>query len=258
MAGRCDVVEKELQFGFMGKYAGAALDRASRERKAKKVLAILEDSFGALESLSLLDIGCSTGFMSRQYAGSFKNVVAVDVDAPAVQFAARHNATDNLSYLEMDSQRLAFADASFDAVSCTHIYEHVPDPGALIWEIYRVLKPGGVCFFTAGNRFSLMEPHYRLPLLSVIPKPLAHLYLKLLGRGNHYYETHLSYWGLKQLVKAFVINDYTMDVVKQPLKYYAEDMIVPGSLKQVFVLAFLRCAYWLCPTYLWVLRKSPG
>jgi hypothetical protein len=122
-------------------------------------------------------------------------------------------------------------------------------------EIHRVLKPNGVCFFSAGNRFSLMEPHYRLPLLSVIPKPLAHLYLRAMGRGKHYYETHLSYWGLRRLTAGFELYDYTIKVAEMPNKFHAEDMLPSGSAKQKLALGIMQYAYWACPTYLWVLKK---
>jgi 2-polyprenyl-3-methyl-5-hydroxy-6-metoxy-1,4-benzoquinol methylase len=250
------VTKQSLQLGFSSTYASASFDREGRGRKAKKVLAILEDGLGRLESLTLLDIGCSTGFMCRHYAERFHTVVAVDVDEPALTFAQKSNSADNLMYLAMDSQKLAFTDASFDAVTCTHIYEHVPDPAALMREIHRVLKPNGVCFFSAGNRLSLMEPHYRLPLLSILPKWLAHIYLRLMQRGNFYYETHLTYWGLRKLVSHFELIDYTIKVVREPLRFSAEDMIAPGSIKQKIILATLAVFYWICPTYLWVLRRS--
>ena len=122
-------------------------------------------------------------------------------------------------------------------------------------EIFRVLRPGGICFFSAGNRLSYIEPHYRLPLLSVVPKFVAHRYLRMLGRGSHYYETHLTYWGLRQLVHRFDLEDYTLRVVADPGSILPTIWSVPGSLKQRLVLFTLRVAMWICPTYLWVLRK---
>jgi SAM-dependent methyltransferase len=122
-------------------------------------------------------------------------------------------------------------------------------------EIHRILKPGGICYFAAGNRVKFMEAHYRLPLLSVIPKWLGHIYVRLAGKAEKYYETHLSYWGLRKLVGAFEIVDYTKEVVRDPVKYSALDMVRPGSLKQKLSLAVLGAAYWCCPTYIWILRK---
>jgi 2-polyprenyl-3-methyl-5-hydroxy-6-metoxy-1,4-benzoquinol methylase len=249
------MAKAELQFGFSTLYREAAFDAAARERKGRKALAILEDCLGDLSAFEALDVGCSTGFMTRLYAMSFKTVVGTDVDEPAVRFAARHHVLPNLFWTVQDSQQLGFRDESFDAITCTHIYEHVPDASRLMEEIYRLLKPGGACFFSAGNRLSLIEPHYRLPLLSVIPKWLAHKYLRLAGRGDHYYENHRSLTGLRRLASRFELIDYTLNVVRDPERFHAEDLVVAGSVRQRLILAILRTTYWLCPTYLWVLRK---
>jgi 2-polyprenyl-3-methyl-5-hydroxy-6-metoxy-1,4-benzoquinol methylase len=245
----------QLQYGFSQNSPGA-YDRSRRERKAAKVIAILAEAMGPLQSLDLLDIGCSTGLMTNLYARHFRTAIGTDIDLPALRFAAQNVEVSNVAWSMMDSQRLGFPDGSFDVVTCTHIYEHVPDAQALMDEIYRVLKPGGVCFFSAGNRFSWMEPHYRLPLLSVVPKRLAHWYLRILGRGDHYYETHLSLGGLRKLVRRFNREDYTVKVITDPARYHAEDMLPPGSAKQTTAIGMARWLYALVPTYLWILRKN--
>ncbi len=249
------MAERPLQHGYSALHPGAIFDEESRRRKADKTLAILADFIGDLRPLSLLDIGCGAGRSTQWYADRVRLAIGVDIDVDAVRDAHAHSGRDNAFYLVMDSQRCGFADASFDVIVCNHVYEHVPDAGALMTEIRRLLKPGGVCYFGAGNRLSLMEPHYRLPLLSVVPKWLAHYYVRLCGRSEHYYENHLTYWGLTDLVSDFELNDYTMKVVQDPVRYHAADMVRPGSSKQKVVLALLRHAYWLCPTYLWLLRK---
>lgn len=47
-----------------------------------------------------------------------------------------------------DVQRLTFGDASFDVVTSTEVFEHVPDDIKGYREVYRVLKPGGHLVFT--------------------------------------------------------------------------------------------------------------
>lgn len=47
-----------------------------------------------------------------------------------------------------DVQRLGFADASFDLVTHTEVFEHVPDDRSGFLELFRVLRPGGRMVFT--------------------------------------------------------------------------------------------------------------
>ena len=122
-------------------------------------------------------------------------------------------------------------------------------------EIYRVLVSGGVVYFAASNRFMFNEPHYNLPLLSVIPKPIAHLYLRALKRGDFYYEKHYSYWGLKKLVKEFEITDYTEKLVKEPEKFGTSYMVKPAGFKYFTAKLITRYFNWISPGYIWVLKK---
>jgi len=230
-------------------------DAATRGQKARKAVAILRDHRPDLGGLDLLEIGCSAGYGSVVYAEAFRGVTGIDIDEPAVRHAKASNARANVRYLVMDSQSTAFPDASFDAVVCTHIYEHVPDARRLMREIHRLLRPGGVCFFSAGNRLCWMEPHYRLPLLSVLPRFIAHRYLRLLGRGTSYYEKHLTYWGLRKLVSEFELLDYTIRTVEDPVRFHAVEVVRPGSLQQKLSRLAPSAAYWACPTYLWLLKK---
>jgi ubiquinone/menaquinone biosynthesis C-methylase UbiE len=250
------------QYGFSEEHPEEMYDVEKRTRKGNKTMAVLLDHLSGEgkdpAGLRLLDIGCSTGFMTRLYARSFDAVVGIDIDEGAVKYARENNAEENIEYLVSDSMATGLDDGSFDVVTCTHIYEHVPDSKRLLSEIYRLLKKGGVCYFAAGNRLVLIEGHYGLPLLSVVPKPLAHLYLKILGRGDYYYENHLTYRGLKKLVSPFEIHDYTLKVIEDPEKYHATDMVGPGSVKQKIVLGLLKAAYFISPTYIWVLEKGDG
>jgi hypothetical protein len=120
----------------------------------------------------------------------------------------------------------------------------------------RVLRPGGVVYLAASNRLKIVEPHYGLPFLSMLPRPLAHLYLRLTRGENRYYEQLRTYWGLRSLVRGFDVLDYTARVIAEPEKYHMTELVRPGSFKQSFSLLMLKIAYFLCPTYIWLLRKA--
>ncbi|MDH3379792.1 MAG: class I SAM-dependent methyltransferase [Gammaproteobacteria bacterium] len=248
-------MQESLQSNYSKLQPHAIYDEVARKKKAEKTLAVLEDYFSSLDDLCILDVGSGAGKCTRWYAQRTGLVFGIDVDREAVVHAQKNHANENTLFCLADSQASPFADGTFDIVVCSHVYEHVPSAEKLITEIFRILKQGGVCYFAAGNRLSIMEPHYHLPFLSVVPKWAAHYYLRWIGRGDYYYETHRSYWSLKKLVGRFDLLDYSLKIIRQPDKFMATDMLKDGSRKQKLALTVLSTAYWLCPTYVWLLRK---
>lgn len=228
-----------------------------REQKGRKILSVLSDYYnGDLGTLSLLDIGCSSGVISNILSHSFGTVTGIDIDTPAIRYAKNNYNSNKLQFSIQDASTLGFPDRSFDVVVCSHIYEHVSDPVKLMSEIYRVLKAEGVCYFAAENRLRLIESHYKLPLLSIVPVPLAHRYLQILNRGSFYHERPLSLSGLRRLVSKFEVIDYTFKIMEDPQRYHADDLLQKNSVKQRMALQIARMVYWLCPTYVWLLRKN--
>jgi 2-polyprenyl-3-methyl-5-hydroxy-6-metoxy-1,4-benzoquinol methylase len=249
-------MSREYQYNYSARES-SVYDHQSRERKARTISAILSDCLRVpLKNLTLLDVGASTGIIDRHLAEHFGWVSGIDIDAPAIEFAKKTWAANNLSFSVGDALNLDVDDESFDVVICSHVYEHVTNPERMFAEIHRVLKPGGVCYFAAGNRLMINEPHYNLPFLSLLPRQLGHLYLRLTGRGTHYHEQHLTYWGLKKLVKNFRITDYTHKIITDPSQFEVEYMIRPGSLKQKLALLILRRLHWASPGYIWILEKT--
>jgi ubiquinone/menaquinone biosynthesis C-methylase UbiE len=231
-------------------------DHDGRQRKAWTMMRVLTEAIDKdLAGLTLLNVGGSAGIIDEYLSRYFGKVVGIDIDEKAIAYAKNNFKKDNLTFEAGDAMRLAYEQDSFDVVICSQVYEHVADAGVMMDEIFRVLKPGGVVYFAAGNRLMLNEPHYNLPLLSVIPRPLSHLYLKLAGKGSYYYEKHLSYWGLRKLVHRFELTDYTKPILQAPAKYKADYMVKPGSAKQKIASALARYAIWLVPGYIWVLTK---
>ncbi len=234
----------------------SVFDSEARQKKALTLVRVCQDFLQreSLDDLCLLDVGSSSGIIDNYLADHFQNVAGIDIDKPAVSFANDNFKKPNLSFKIGDAMALEQPDNSVDVVVCSHVYEHVPDASRMFDEIYRVLRPGGFCYFSGNNRVMLMEPHYKLPLLSVLPRPLAHLYMRACGRGRFYHEKHLGYWSLKSLCDKFLLVDYSPQVISQPDKFEISYMLREGSLKwriAKFVAHYLK---WATP-HIWLLQK---
>jgi len=248
-----------MERGYQYRYSdgcSSMFDTDERERKAKTMLAVLSNHFAEpLSEKTLLNVGASTGIIDHVLAQRLGHVTGIDIDEIGVEHARRNFSGSNLEFRVGDALDIPFADDSLDIVICSQVYEHVPDADRMFEEIYRVLRPGGVCYFAANNRWMLMEPHYRLPLLSVIPRPLAHLYMRIAGKGPYYYEKHRTYWGLKRLVRRFRRIDYTRRTITEPLRYHTDYMVPPGTVKAWAARLVVRSFFWASPGYIWLLKK---
>ena len=245
---------------YQANYLSLAPQVANAEQKGLKVakmLAVLKDAAIINESAEhslAIDIGCSVGYFAHALAPYFSVVAGVDIDLEALKRATYSGDTRAL-FLIGDSQRLPFGDGTADLVICNHVYEHVPDAQTLFREINRVLRPGGACYLGAASRLTLVEPHYRLPFLSWLPKALAHRYMRATGRGSCYYEKLRTPWSLLRMLSEFERRDYTLSIIGHPDKYCARDMIPRGSVQDRIPLAVWKLAYWLLPSYVFVLYK---
>ena len=249
---------RKYQYDYSSRQ-NSVYDCEARERKGQTTLAILKDYLSSSpQALDLLDVGASTGIIDHYLAKYFGSVTGIDIDATAIEYARKTWEAGNLTFAVGDALHLQFENERFDVVLCSHIYEHVIDPHRMFAEIYRVLKPGGICYFAAGNRLMFNEPHYHLPLLALLPRPVAHLYVRLAGKATHYHEKHLTFWELKNLVGEFKLTDYTLKTISSPEKFGIGYLVKRGSWKQKLAMFVLRHLPWASPGYIWILKKPAG
>ena len=132
------------------------------ELLAAEHLARYEWAGGLAPGRRVLDAGCGTGYGAEMLAAAgAASVMGVD-SAAAVVEAARARAGGRLAFERADVARLPYDDGSFDLVTCFEVIEHVPDPGAVLGELRRVLAPGGVLAISSPNadRYPPGNPHH--------------------------------------------------------------------------------------------------
>jgi ubiquinone/menaquinone biosynthesis C-methylase UbiE len=96
---------------------------------------------------SVLDVGCSSGYLARKLAaaaGAAGHVTGVDPSQAAIAYA-RRRAPGSTTFTVGVAQDLPLPDSSFDVVTCTLAIHHVParKRAAALAEMYRVTRPGG-------------------------------------------------------------------------------------------------------------------
>jgi 2-polyprenyl-3-methyl-5-hydroxy-6-metoxy-1,4-benzoquinol methylase len=231
------------------------LNEQSRRQKAAKIVSVLEHFLGRedLDGLKVLDIGCSTGFISDELRGAGAKVTGLDIDEPGLE-AARERFGDGIEFICAGGEDIPAPAQSFDIVIFNHIYEHVVDADAVMTDIKRVLRPDGVVYLGLGNRLGIIEPHYKLPFLSWLPKRAADRYIRATGKASTYYETFRTRPNLRRMCAGLNVWDYTYTVLTQSRMFAADD-IVPKRLRSAPALFWQSLAP-IIPTFIWV--GTPG
>src|SRR4051794_16680849 len=130
-----------------------AMDHAAVNRAfVEDFLGSLDGASGLPDAVEVLDVGTGTAQipieLCRRHAGV--RVVAVDQAKHMLEVAAanvrRAGLEGRVRLQRHDAKRLPYPDGAFGAVMSNSIVHHIPEPGAVLAEMVRVLAPGGTLF----------------------------------------------------------------------------------------------------------------
>jgi SAM-dependent methyltransferase len=119
----------------------------------------------------LLDIGSGSALVADRLAHLEGDYVGAEFGGHQIRFAAAKDRTGSrlrARFVQSDAERLPFRDQSFDVVVMSEVIEHLLRPDRAVWEVARVLRPGGVFVMTTNNASEA-------PLRSPLSHPVAWL-----------------------------------------------------------------------------------
>lgn len=127
-------------------------------------IAAVFDLLGPIEGKRLLDAGCGDGVYSVEAARRGARVTGLDLSEDMLNEARKrsHAAGVTVDWQPGDVLRLPYPDGSFDIVAAITLLCLVPDPGAAISEMTRVLAPGGRLVLGDLHRWSLVAAKRRI------------------------------------------------------------------------------------------------
>lgn len=129
----------------------------------------------ALEVNKVLDLGAGTGFLTEKLQARYPKaeISAVDLSAEMLEvasarlagktslvgkiFGAVSGKNSKLKFIQADANKLPFEDASFDLVTTNFMLQWCDDLDAVLQEIRRVTRPGGLLMLSSLGPDTLKE-----------------------------------------------------------------------------------------------------
>jgi len=116
----------------------------------------------------VLEVGAAAGDFLNVLETRGYGVQGVELSSHAVELAKRDHGYELFHGTLFDA---GLPDESCDAVVSYHVLEHVPDPLALVAEMYRVLKPGGILVIEVPHATGIDARFSRRLLKSILDYP---------------------------------------------------------------------------------------
>lgn len=181
----------------------------------------------------VLDVGCGAMNVADRITDMDAHYVGVDYGDPHIRYAAKKYSDAavrlHTSFGRCDAAALPVADSSMDVVVMSEVIEHLVRPELAVWEMSRVLRPGGVVIITTNNASEV-------PLRSPLTQPFAWLE-KVLGAQVPVLISHRP-WIWPEKVDPALVPDGSGDV------YVPHTHHIPAETKRLFQAAGLSTVRW--------------
>jgi ubiquinone/menaquinone biosynthesis C-methylase UbiE len=156
------------------------------------------------ENLSMLDIGCGTGWALGQAAkltGDKGSFFGVDLSEKMIEKAKENfRGRENFHFLKANAEDIPLGDDQFDIIICTNSFHHYFHPDKALKEMHRLLKTGGMVY--------ILDP------------PVESWIAKFLAKVIHLFErAHVKFHSSKEFQKMISAAEFTYHGPQKVMKH---------------------------------------
>lgn len=219
----------------------------------------------------VLDLGCGEGRHAiTSYLLADVDVVGLDLSLNDLTTAqkrleefreSREIPSKSCAFVCASGLQLPFEDDSFDKVICAEVLEHIPDYQAVLNEIRRVLKPGGifatsvprwfpewVCWRLSDDYHRVEGGHVRIFTASELRHAVEQVNMRRYAR-HWAHSLHVPYWWLRCLFwstgpEARLVSAYhrflVWDLMKKPFITRLLDRLLNPVMGKSIVMYFVN------------------
>ncbi len=145
------------EFNQPQKISAIRADVATANFELREILDFLgEDGSGR----SVLDVGFGRGIFANALENKGYIVSGVELSDTLLEIAQKNY--PDINFKKGSATSIPFPGDSFDCLICIEVLEHVPDTEVALYEMARVLKPGGKMIIIDKNILSI-HPKYFIP-----------------------------------------------------------------------------------------------
>ncbi|MBU2541435.1 MAG: class I SAM-dependent methyltransferase [Candidatus Omnitrophica bacterium] len=146
--GEADKYFKEARLIFEGK---------SRHHRDQNYIQDLKLIYKYKPSGNFLDVGTNMGFFLRNAKGWSWNLYGVEPSSSLSEIARKYFSLNVKTAFLQDA---GFKNSFFDVVTMTDVFEHLSEPGEVLEEVKRILKPDGILFIKVPNGLFNLFKYY--------------------------------------------------------------------------------------------------
>ena len=120
----------------------------------------------------ILDVGCGSGWfpvLCRRHGLSCRGIEVRPYMVDYARDLGRRLGVEP-DIVCGDAQAMDLGHEAYDVVMATSVLEHLPAWPRVVRSAFRALKPGGLLYLFASNKFSLASGEYALPLYGWLPR----------------------------------------------------------------------------------------